>query len=135
LLLYAVFPSCCFFFSMLTLKIQTYDVKLVSFESDTYVAILKVPKSNPDKLTHTFRYGGAKLLSETLGSHFCIDVRKYVRVNFSLSEKLVDEVGGVDVALTKTEAETISYNTASKVKEGKKHLNGEAALCYPRFRN
>lgn len=119
---------------LLSLDKLTHDVRLVSFERDMYVAIPKVPKRNPDKLGHTFRFGGAKLLMETLRTHFGLDVAEYVRVNFSVFKKLVDEIGGVDIVLTKAEAYEISSRTDSTVKEGKNHLNGEAALCYSRIR-
>ena len=119
---------------LMSLNQNTHNVKLVSFERDTYVSIPKVPKRNPDKLGHTFRYGGANLLMETLRTHFNLDVDQYVRVNFAVFEKLVDEIGGVDVVLTKAEAETISYRTDSKVKEGKNHLDGASALVYSRIR-
>ena len=67
---------------LMSLNKNTYDVKLVSFERDMYVAIPKIPKRNPDKLNHTFQFGGAKLLMETLQTHFALDIQKYVRVNF-----------------------------------------------------
>lgn len=119
---------------LLSLNKKTYDVKLVSFERDMYVAIPKVPKRNPDKLNHTFQFGGAKLLMETLQTHFALDVQKYVRVNFSVFEKLVDKIGGVDVSVTKAEAYIISKETGTQVKEGKNHLNGAQALVYSRIR-
>ena len=109
-------------------------MKLVSFERDTYVAIPKVPKRNPDKLGHTFRFGGAQLLMETLGTHFDLDVNKYVRVNFSVFKKLIDEIGGIDINLTRVEANIVWNHTGLIVKEGLNHLDGEAALCYARIR-
>ena len=117
-----------------SLNKNTYDVKLVSFERDTYVAIPKVPKRNPDKLGHTFRFGGAQLLMETLGTHFDLDVNKYVRVNFSVFKKLIDEIGGIDINLTRVEANIVWNHTGLIVKEGLNHLDGEAALCYARIR-
>ena len=119
---------------LLSLDKNTYNIKLVSFERDMYVAIPKVPSRNPDKLNHTFQWGGAKLLMETLRTHFSLDVEKYVRVNFSVFEKLIDEIGGVDITLTNVEANIISNDTDSQVKEGKNHLNGAQALCYSRIR-
>ena len=119
---------------LLSLNKKTYDVKLVSFERDMYVAIPKIPSRNPDMLNHTFRWGGAKLLMETLRTHFSLDVWKYARVNFSVFEKLIDEIGGVDVSLTTTEAYIVSKQTETQVKEGKNHLNGAQALIYSRIR-
>lgn len=119
---------------LMSLNKNTFDVKLVSFERDTYVAIPKVPKRNPDKLGHTFQYGGAKLLMETLQTHFSLDVEKYVRVNFNVFEKLIDEIGGVDIVLTKQEANLIINRFNIVVKEGTNHLDGATALFYSRIR-
>ena len=124
---------------LMSLNKNTYDVKLVSFERDMYVAIPKIPKRNPDKLNHTFQFGGAKLLMETLQTHFALDIQKYVRVNFFVFEKLVDKIGGVDIILTQTEANIITKDTGrlytgSVYKEGKNHLDGAAALSYSRIR-
>lgn len=116
---------------MLSLNKKSKGVKLVSFERDTYV---KIPHRNPNKINATFQYGGAKLLMQTLRTHFNVDVEKYIRVNFSVFQKLVDEIGGVDVELTREEASIIAYRTNLTVKEGKNHLNGEAALIYSRIR-
>ena len=119
---------------LMSLNKKTFDVKLVSFERDTYVAIPKVPYRNPDKLGHTFRFGGASLLMETLQTHFKVDVEKYVRVNFTVFQKLVDEIGGVDIELTQVEANILIKYTRKVFKKGKNHLDGEAALCYARIR-
>lgn len=119
---------------LLSLNKTTFDVKLVSFERDMYVAIPKVPQRNPDKLNHTFQWGGANLLMETLRTHFSLDVEKYVRVNFAVFEKLIDEIGGVDVTLTEVEANIVSIHTQTQVKKGTNHLNGAQALEYSRIR-
>ena len=119
---------------LMSLNQKTHDIRLVSFERDTFVAIPKVPKRNPDKLGHTFRYGGAKLLMETLQTHFGLDVDQYVRVNFAVFETLVNVIGGVDINLTKVEANIVRNQTGSMVNEGINHLDGTAALCYSRIR-
>ena len=119
---------------LMSLNKNTFDIKLVSFERDTLVAIPKVPQRNPDKLGHTFQYGGAKLLMETLQTHFSLDIEKYVRVNFTVFEKLIDEIGGVDIVLTNQEANNIINHMNIVVKEGKNHLDGATALFYSRIR-
>ena len=70
---------------MLSLNKKTKGVKLVSFERDT---IVKIPGRNSNKLNATFQSGGAKLLMQTLQIHFNAEVEKYIRVNFSVFEKL-----------------------------------------------
>ncbi len=114
---------------VLSLNKKTNAVKLVSLERGMLV---KIPNQRDDILTHTFHYGGAKLVMETVRTHFNLDVDRYVRVNFAVFEKLVDEVGGVDVTLTRAEAAEISGDC--KLKEGVNHLDGSTALKYARLR-
>ena len=116
---------------LISLNKKTHDVKLVSFERDTYVSL---PNRPPQKLCHAFQFGGAKLVMNTLQSHFSLDVEKYVRVNFFVFTKLVDEVGGVDIDLTEAEANIIADRTNQITKKGLNHLDGSAALCYSRIR-
>lgn len=123
---------------LLSLDNSTKTIRLVSLERGMLVSI---PGHKNDILTHTFRYGGSKLLMQTVRTHFKVDVDKYIRVNFSMFQKLVDEVGGVDVTLTEKEA--YGLNTSSnhntwkikrKVHAGINHFDGYEALQYARLR-
>ncbi|MBQ9901958.1 MAG: LCP family protein [Clostridia bacterium] len=123
---------------IMSLDNNTKTIRLVSLERGMLVSI---PGRKNDILTHTFRYGGANLLMETVRTHLNVDVDKYVRVNFEMFQKLVDEAGGVDVELTKKEAYGLNKwpnnNTAKldrKVHEGINHFNGYEALQYSRLR-
>lgn len=113
-------------------------IRLVSLERGMLV---KIPGRKNDILTHTFRYGGPNLLLQTVRTHFNLDVDNYIRVNFAMFQKLVDEVGGVDIVLTKKEADGLNHwpnnNTGKlerKVHEGINHFNGYEALQYSRLR-
>lgn len=118
---------------ILSLNKKTNVVKLVSLERGMLV---KIPGRQDDILTHTFHYGGVKLVMQTVHTHFNLDVQRYVRVNFVFFEKLVNEVGGVDISLTKEEAAALNELLhSSKLKEGTNHLDGSAALLYSRLRS
>ena len=123
---------------LVSLSKRDSTVRLVSFERGMLVSI---PGHKDDILTHTFRYGGSKLLLETVRTHFKVDVDKYIRVNFAMFQKLVDEVGGVDISLTEKEAYGLNkypnHNTWKldrKVYPGMNHFNGYEALQYARLR-
>lgn len=123
---------------LVSLNNKTGDIKLVSFERGMTV---KIPGRNDDLLTHTFRYGGSKLLLSTVQTHFNLDVDKYVRVNLMMFEKLIDEVGGVDIVLSEEEAYGLNtypngntWKIDRTLKVGKNHLNGYEALQYSRLR-
>lgn len=118
---------------LLSLNKKTNAVKLVSLERGMLV---KIPGRQDDILTHTFHYGGAKLVMKTVRTHFNLNVDRYVRVNFAVFQKLVNEVGGVDVTLTKEEARALRALFPKKeLKEGVNHLDGKVALEYSRLRS
>ena len=124
---------------ILSLDNKTKKIKLVSLERGMLVSI---PGRKNDILTHTFRYGGSNLLMETVRTHFKVDVEKYVRVNFSMFQELIDEIGGVDITLTQQEADGLNNYPNSNVGEldrqvfaGVNHFNGYEALQYSRLRS
>ena len=117
---------------ILSLNRSTNEVKLISLERGMLV---KIPGREPDILAHTFRYGGAQLLIQTVETHFNIDIDNYVRINFFMFEKLIDEIGGVDVTLSQKEAN--SLNARQKylpMTEGLNHMDGKTALGFSRLR-
>lgn len=120
--------------SMMVLSIDKkyHTVKLVSFERGLGVP---VPGRNDDWLTHTFRYGGANLTMQTIRETFCVDVDRYVRVNFNTFEQIIDTIGGVDLTLSAEEANALQYSTSTQLKTGVNHLYGSDALLYCRLRS
>lgn len=117
---------------VLSLNKKTHAVKLVSLERGMAV---RIPGRKNDLLTHTFHYGGAELVMQTVRTHFNLDVQRYIRVNFSVFEELIDQVGGVDITLSAKEAKALDKLLSVKVKEGKNHLDGYGALQYARLRS
>lgn len=117
---------------VLSLNQKSHSVRLVSLERGMTVSI---PGRKNDLLTHTFHYGGAKLVMKTVRTHFNLDTERYIRVNFSVFEKLVNTVGGVDITLTAKEAEALNGILTQKVTEGGNHLDGAGALQYARLRS
>lgn len=117
---------------ILSLNKKTHAVKLVSLERGMTV---RPPGQKNDLLNHTFHYGGAKLVMETVRTHFNLDTERYIRVNFSVFEKLIDYIGGVDISLSAEEADALNKLWTAQVTEGKNHLDGSSALQYVRLRS
>ena len=95
-----------------------------------------------DWITHTFRYGGARLTMDTVETCFNVQVDHYVRFNFNSFVQIVDAVGGIDVELTETEAAALNWEVPSnsmlivnKVHAGLNHFDGYTALQYARLRS
>ncbi|SET15238.1 LCP family protein [[Clostridium] polysaccharolyticum] len=125
--------------SMMVATLNTVEktIKLTSLMRDMYVTI---PGYRDNKLNAAYHNGGGVLLAETIEQNFGIEIDGYVRVNFDAFEKIVDELGGVEITLTGDEAHYlqttnyISKKSNRNVVEGKQILNGNQALGYCRVR-
>ncbi|MBQ8813374.1 MAG: LCP family protein [Lachnospiraceae bacterium] len=111
-------------------------ISLVSLQRDMAVQVLEGEFAGEyDKLTHTFRYGGADLMMRQVQEAFKVDVDYYVRINFEVFKAGIDAIGGVDVYMDDAE---VTYfhdgHISSDVFVGTNHLNGELALAYSRLR-
>jgi len=122
---------------------KNHTVRLVSLERGIGVPILEGEyQGQYDLLTHIFRWGGADLLVKTVEHCFKVDVNHYVRLNFAAVEKIVDCIGGIDLELTKAEANYIgafidriaSTDSQERLQTGMNHIDGGVALYYARFR-
>lgn len=83
---------------------------------------------------------GANLTRQTVSNVFEIPIHFYVSIDFVGFQKLVDELGGVDVYVEKAiydpsypDERMVGYSTFS-IKAGQQHLDGKTALKYARSR-
>lgn len=127
---------------LVSLNIKEDTIKLVSIERGTGVPImLDGYEGQYDWITHTFRYGGAKLTMDTVEDCFNVQVDHYVRINFNSFVQIIDAVGGIDINLTELEAAAMNWEVPSNsmlivnpVHEGLNHMDGYTALQYARLR-
>lgn len=127
---------------LVSLDIKDHVIRLVSIERATGVPILLDGyEGQYDWITHTFRYGGAKLTMKTIEDCFNVQVDHYVRVNFNSFVQIVDAVGGVDLDITEMEAKALNWEVPSNsmlivnhVDPGPNHFDGYTALQYARLR-
>ena len=127
---------------LVSLNISDHTIRLASIERATGVPILLDGyEGQYDWITHTFRYGGAKLTMDTVEDCFNVQVDHYVRVNFNSFVQIVDAVGGVDIEITDLEAKALNWEVPSnsmlivnKVEPGLNHFDGYTALQYARLR-
>lgn len=134
--------------SMMIISIDktTKQVKATSILRDTY---LKIEGMRDNRINAAYAYGGPKLLKDTIEKNFRVKIDNYVQVDFSSFRKLIDLVGGVQVTLTKAEADELNNNYSSYFGEaatkqsggmvtfraGTMTLNGASALGYSRIRH
>ncbi|GFP74313.1 LCP family protein [Clostridium fungisolvens] len=100
---------------------------------------------NQDRLTHAYEYGKAELTLKTVNENFKMNIKNFVEVDFFGLEKIIDQVGGVEINVT---SEEVPYLNAyvkevagiEKVtpklvtKPGLQLLDGKQAVGYARIR-
>lgn len=121
-----------------TLDVKHNKLKITSLMRDMYV---EIPGYGGNKLNAAYSFGGIKLLYKTLAQNFGIKLDGYVEVNFDAFVNVIDELGGVEVNLTESEATNLRQTNYIKrrkyrnVKVGKQIFNGYQALGYCRIRH
>ena len=109
-------------------------VKLVSFSRGIAIKMLDGPYAGK-WLTNAHRWAGHVAVTQAMSEAFKIELDRYVRINFTTVEAVVDAIGGIDMDLTAAEVKKMSIDrVAWGLKEGTNHLTGEMALRYARLR-
>lgn len=103
------------------------EVKVTSLMRDMYV---RIPGKNENRINAAYAFGGPQLALKTINSDFDLDIKNYVKVDFSGMEKLVDKLGGVEIDVKADEAPSCYVS-----KPGMQTLNGSQALAYSRIRH
>lgn len=99
----------------------------------------ELSKQKKMKLGSTLAYGYG-LLVGAVEKMYQVEIDSHMVINYKAVRKVIDAAGGVEVTLTKQEAEYLnSTNYISKkenrnVKTGKQVLNGDQAMGYMRIR-
>jgi cell envelope-related function transcriptional attenuator common domain len=82
------------------------------------------------KLNAAYSYGGPGLLIDVINYAYKLDVQKYIQVDFSGFQKIIDTVGGVDINLSDSEVNYLGIGTNGATY----HLDGATSLNYARAR-
>lgn len=116
---------------------STKQVALVSFPRDLAV---QIPGQGWRKLNSANAYGGPELITNTLGKVIGEPIPYYVLADFKGFEKIINDLGGIDVYVEKTfidyefPAENYQFRTVS-FDQGQQHLDGAQALDFARSRH
>ena len=120
-----------------SLNTNEKTLKLTSLMRDLYV---EIPGHDNNKLNAVYSNGGISLLYETIEKNFGIKMDGYILVNFESFENIVNNLNGIEITLTKNEANylnTKNYISDPKnrnVVEGTQIMNGNQVLGYCRVR-
>jgi LCP family protein required for cell wall assembly len=113
------------------------SVSLLSIPRDFYAWM---PGRGFGKINTAFRRGGPALMEATIRHNFGIDIDYHARVGFDSFIKIVDALGGVDVAVecplhdAFPDPASPSRETEVDWEPGMHHLDGKHALWYSRSR-
>lgn len=130
--------------SMMMVSIDTRHkkLKLTSFMRDLYVAI---PYHGSNKLNAAYPLGyqqngaagGGQLAVSTIEANFGVDIDRFVLIDNSAFDQIIDNLGGVEITLTAAEARLInqySGDPSRNLSEGTYNLSGKQAHYYSRIR-
>lgn len=107
-------------------------ITLTSFMRDIYVTI---PGYKKNRINVPYTLGGLPLLKKTLETNFGVVPDGTVIINFDNFIDLIDYVGGIEVELTKKEADYINLQYAGgDTVAGVNLLDGWEALFFSRYR-
>ena len=115
----------------------TKKASMVSVPRDLYV---KIDKNKKDKLNTAYEYGyyrknsGINFAKELISKITGIYIDRAVVLDFSSFEKIIDQVGGIDIVLTKPFEESQQWGYEFSLPAGPNHLDGKNALYYARSR-
>ena len=121
-----------------TLNSKEKSIKLTSLMRDMYV---QIPGFQDDKLNSAYAVGGIPMLIDTIELNFDLKLDGYCLVGFQNFEKIIDQLGGIEITLTASEANWLnSTNYISNPKyrtvvAGLNHMNGNQALGFCRIRD
>lgn len=106
--------------------------------------------TNQDRINVIYKQGGGKngggqYAIKAINSNFNMDIKDYIKVDFTHFDKIIDAVGGIDMNVSEAEVDVANnyIREVSRVEEippkilthgGMQHLNGVQALGYSRIR-
>lgn len=127
---------------VLTIDNLHNKIKMSSLMRDSYI---ETEKHGGIKLTEAYAYGGPEFAIKTINQTFNLNIEDYATVNFESMEDIVNELGGVEIDVTKEELPHLNAyaNDQSVARNnhyvpltapGKHMLNGTQAVAYARIR-
>lgn len=116
---------------LVSLDSKHKKIKLTSFLRDMWVDI---PDYKTAKLNASCSHGGAQLVIDTIETNFKVDIDNYIMVNFDIFVEIVNELGGIDVDVSKAESDAMAKFDCIVEPGENVHLDGEQTLWYARIR-
>jgi LCP family protein required for cell wall assembly len=130
---------------LLTLDPVTMSAGMLSIPRDLWVTIPGYDEQNRINTAHyygdAYGYpgGGPALARDTVTWNLGIPIHFFVRVNFAAFERIIDEIGGIDIYLPEAIDDALYPDNSNgydpfHIEAGEQHLDGKTALKYARTR-
>ncbi len=132
---------------VISLDTKNNRIVITSLQRDLLI-YTPTPINDFDKLNHAYWNGGAELALKTINYNFDLDINRYVTVNFSGVESIVNLAGGIEIDVQPAEVSGTNKwiadldniankneNTQKLVASGPQVLTGRQALAYMRNRD
>ena len=119
---------------LVTIDTRHQQLKVTSFMRDMYVAI---PDYSSNRINTAYSIDGPSLLVSTIEANFGIDIDRWVVVDFSAFNEIIDAMGGVEITLKQEEADLVNRYSGDprwNLSEGTFVLSGAQARYYSRIR-
>jgi LCP family protein required for cell wall assembly len=113
---------------VLSLKPSTRQAAMVSIPRDYYVPLGGRGKH---RINASHALGGPALVMDAAQAVLGQPMHAYVRIDFVAFEKIIDEIGGVDVYVHRA---FYDFLFKDGFKQGWQHMNGRRALRFARYR-
>jgi LCP family protein required for cell wall assembly len=115
------------------IDMDTKTVRAISIPRDTRV---NIPGHGTQKINSAYAFGGPQAAKEAVQSIIGVSIDYVMRTDISNLKEIVDLVGGVGIDIEKNMYYTDRRGHLSiNLKKGYRHLDGEKALGYVRFRH
>ena len=121
---------------LVSLKPSTKQAALISIPRDLYVdighfGVHRLNAAHDIGYKMGYRGGGPGLLMDTVSKITGQPIDGYSRIDFKAFEKIIDDLGGVDIFVYRPFHDYLFNDT---FQQGWQHMNGERALRYTRYR-
>ena len=110
---------------------KTGSIKLTSILRDSLVPI---DGYNWNRINTAYFFGGVGLAINTVNDLFDLDIQQFIVIDLNGAKNLVDHVGGVNLTLTKEEAELYNIYFGTQYTEGVNYMTGVHLLQHMRNR-
>jgi polyisoprenyl-teichoic acid--peptidoglycan teichoic acid transferase len=127
---------------VLTIDPHTFEAGMLSIPRDLTVDMPGI--INPNKINTAHRFGeyynlpggGPGLAMRTVEDLLGVPIDYYVRIDFYAFERIIDEIGGVELEIPKEiKVDPLGPENTIPLEPGLQHLDGPVALAYARARN